>query len=63
MRQRPDQRRDEYPIGRPAARPRDLPPQYRQLVAQDKDLDLFRGLRAATQHRQHEEVPKQPVET
>jgi hypothetical protein len=62
-RQQTSDRRKEDPINRAAVRPRNLPPEHRQLVAQDKDLDLDRGLRAAPQHDQPEEVPKQPVQT
>ncbi|HEY8732324.1 MAG TPA: hypothetical protein VIN69_10165 [Candidatus Limnocylindria bacterium] len=43
-REQPDERREEDPIGRPAARPLDLPSQHSQLVAQHEDLDLVRGL-------------------
>jgi hypothetical protein len=40
----PGERREEDPIGRPAARPLDLPSQQSQLVPQHEDLDLVRGL-------------------
>jgi hypothetical protein len=62
-RQQPGQCREEDPISGPAVRPSNLPPQHRQLVPQDKNLDLVRGLRPATQHDQPEQVPKQPVQT
>jgi hypothetical protein len=43
-RKHPDERREEDPIGRPAARPLDLPAQHRELVTQNEYLDLVRGL-------------------
>ena len=49
-RQQPGDRREEDSISRPAVGASNLPPQHRKLVAQDKDLNLVRGLRAATQH-------------
>jgi hypothetical protein len=61
-RKHPDKRREEDPISRPTSWPLDLPSQHSQLVAQDEDLDLVRGLRPAKQHAQPEEMPKQPVE-
>jgi hypothetical protein len=39
-RQQPSKPREECPISRPAVRPSNLPAQHRQLVRQDKDLDL-----------------------
>ena len=62
-RQQPSKRCEEGSISRSAVRPSNLPAQHRQLVPQDKDLNLVRGLRPATQHDQPDEVPEQPVQT
>jgi hypothetical protein len=62
-RQSPGERREKCPVSWPAVRPSNLPAQHSQLVTQDKDLDLVRGLRPATQHDQPDEMPKQPIQT
>jgi len=62
-RKRPGQmRQDTHPIGWTTTRPADLPTKHRELVTQDQQLDLVRGVRAATQHRKSEEVSKHPVD-
>lgn len=61
-RKHPGQCGKERPIARTTTRPAHLPTEHRELVTQDQQLDLVRGVRAAPQHRQPEEVSKQPVD-
>ena len=61
-RQQPGERREQDPISRAAVRPSNLPAKQDQLVPQDKDLDLVRSLRPATQHGQSEQLSQQPVQ-
>ena len=61
-RQQPGERGQEDSISRPAVRPSNLPAQHRELVTQEKDLNLVRGLRPATQHDQPDEMTEQPVQ-
>jgi len=52
-----------HPVSRTTAEPTHLPSRHRELVTQQQNLDLVLGVRAAMQHYQPENMPKQPIRT
>src|SRR6266508_6490492 len=60
-RQRAAQRRQQRAIRPRQLRPRDLPAEDRQLVAEDEDLQLLRATRPPQQPHQREQVPDNEI--